>query len=181
MGKDNNWGGGDSNRKAAILEEGLITMFKTKKELYRDEVEDYLADFLDDNFATYTEDGSPGQVAEVLVQMFTQCGKFNFTLANAAIERGTKHPGVPGRASGAARSMPVARGDDDSSSDEEGGSDHRGAPGLSPGVTSAMAEGARAGGMDVEGEEESAGAVGGPDPDGWETVTSKKKGKGGRR
>lgn len=36
--KENNWGGGDSNRKAALLEEELMGMFKTKKEIYKDEV-----------------------------------------------------------------------------------------------------------------------------------------------
>lgn len=36
--QENNWGGGDSERKAALLEEELLTMFKTKKDIYKDEV-----------------------------------------------------------------------------------------------------------------------------------------------
>lgn len=36
--QENNWGGGDSERKAALLEEGVMNMFKTKKEIYKDEV-----------------------------------------------------------------------------------------------------------------------------------------------
>jgi Pre-rRNA-processing protein TSR2 len=55
--QENNWGGGDSNRKAANLEAELIDMFRTKKQLYRDDVEDYLNAYLDDNFGTYAEDG----------------------------------------------------------------------------------------------------------------------------
>lgn len=37
--QENNWGGGDSERKAALLEEGLMNLFKTKKEIYKDEVD----------------------------------------------------------------------------------------------------------------------------------------------
>ena len=36
--QENNWGGGDSERKAVLLEEGLMNLFKTKKEIYKDEV-----------------------------------------------------------------------------------------------------------------------------------------------
>lgn len=36
--QENNWGGGDSERKAAILEEELLNLFRTKKEIYKDEV-----------------------------------------------------------------------------------------------------------------------------------------------
>lgn len=42
--KENNWGGGDSERKALLLEEELANLFKTRKELYRDEVR---VDFLE--------------------------------------------------------------------------------------------------------------------------------------
>ena len=38
MLQENNWGGGDSLRKAALLEEEVITLFRTKKEIYKDEV-----------------------------------------------------------------------------------------------------------------------------------------------
>lgn len=36
--QENNWGGGDSERKASILEEELMNLFRTKKEIYKDEV-----------------------------------------------------------------------------------------------------------------------------------------------
>ena len=54
--QDNNWGGGDSHLKASRLESELIDMFRVRKHLYRDEVEDFLVAFLDDNFGTYAED-----------------------------------------------------------------------------------------------------------------------------
>lgn len=54
--QDNNWGGGDSQQKARSLEAELVEMFRTKKQVYRDEVEDYLNAYLDDHFGTYAED-----------------------------------------------------------------------------------------------------------------------------
>eukprot|EP00904_Undaria_pinnatifida_P002828 jgi/Undpi1/12546/HiC_scaffold_6.g02215.m1 len=127
--KENNWGGGDSNRKAALLEEELMGMFKTKKEIYKDEVEDFLGDFLDDNFSTYAEDESPAQVAAMLVEMFAQCGRFDYTLANAIREedrrlqaKAAAAPGMGAAKSSAVASSVAVKGDheeDDSSSDDE--------------------------------------------------------------
>ncbi|CBN73910.1 conserved unknown protein [Ectocarpus siliculosus] len=167
---ENNWGGGDSERKAALLEEGVMNMFKTKKEIYKDEVENFLADFLDDNFSTYAEDDSPAQVAMMLVEMFSQCGRLDYTLANAvraeeqrllAKEAASASPGSGKKPSSAVASSmavksPGAEEDDSSSSDEDED-------------------------MGGEGGVEGEGAAGGVDADGWATVTGKKAGRGGRR
>eukprot|EP00752_Nemacystus_decipiens_P009657 g8628.t1 len=176
---ENNWGGGDSERKAALLEEGLMNLFKTKKEIYKDEVEDFLADFLDDSFSTYAEDDSPAQVAAMLVEMFAQCGRLDYTLANAvrAEEQrllakkaatpgsGMKPSSSPSVASSRAGKRPGAEDEDDSSSDEDDD-------------------------MEEEEEEEEAGGGGAAgaaaveaavDADGWATVSGKKAAKGRRR
>ncbi|CAM9206340.1 unnamed protein product, partial [Scytosiphon promiscuus] len=133
---ENNWGGGDSERKAAILEEELMNLFRTKKEIYKDEVEDFLSDFLDDNFSTYAEDDSPAHVAAMMVEMFAQCGRLDYTLANAVraeeqrlLEKKAASPGSgmkspASSASAAVTSSVAAKGpgaeeDDDSSSDED--------------------------------------------------------------
>ncbi|CAM9706253.1 unnamed protein product [Ectocarpus fasciculatus] len=165
---ENNWGGGDSERKAALLEEGVMNMFKTKKEIYKDEVENFLADFLDDSFSTYAEDDSPAQVAMMLVEMFSQCGRLDYTLANAVraeeqrlLAKKAASPGSGMKPSSAvASSMAVKRPgaeEDDSSSSSDEDEDM--------------------GGGEAEGE----GAAAGVDADGWATVTGKKAGKGGRR
>lgn len=181
---ENNWGGGDSERKAQLLEEELINMFKTKKELFRDEVEDFLADALDDSFSTYAEDGSPRQVAAMLIDMFAQCGRFDYTLANTVREEEQRRLAREASSGGAraamspsvARSIAVKRDDceDFSSSDEDDDMEGGG------GAASARATGsAAAAGMEVEGGD--GGGKAGPDPDGWETVPNKKSGKGRRR
>ncbi|CAN0030596.1 unnamed protein product [Pylaiella littoralis] len=168
---ENNWGGGDSERKAALLEEELMNLFKTKKEIYKDEVEDFLGDFLDDSFGTYAEDDSPAQVAAMLVEMFAQCGRLDYTLANAvraeeqrllAKKVATPGSGMKPSSSAVASSMagkrPGAEDDESSSSDEDDD----------------MGEVAAAGGG-------GATAAGSVDDDGWATVSGKKAGKGGRR
>eukprot|EP00903_Cladosiphon_okamuranus_P012918 g12061.t1 len=176
---ENNWGGGDSERKAALLEEGLMNLFKTKKEIYKDEVEDFLADFLDDSFSTYAEDDSPAQVAAMLVEMFAQCGRLDYTLANAvraeeqrllAKKATTPGSGVkqsPSVASSRAGKRAGAEEDDSSSSDEDddmGGGEEE--------VGGAGAAGAAAAG---------AAAATAVDADGWSTVSGKKAAKGRRR
>jgi hypothetical protein len=55
--QDNEWGGVESKRKRQLLEDQLIQMFRTRKELYRDQVEDFLTEFLEDEFSTYADDG----------------------------------------------------------------------------------------------------------------------------
>ncbi len=38
------------------MEEELIGQFRTKKEIYREEVEDWLLDYLEDEFSTVADD-----------------------------------------------------------------------------------------------------------------------------
>lgn len=103
----------------------------------------------------------------MLVEMFSQCGRLDYTLANAVraeeqrlLAKNAASPGSGMKPSAAvASSMAVKRpeaGEDDSSSssDED---------------------------EDMGGEGEGEGAAGGVDADGWATVTGKKAGRGGRR
>lgn len=107
------------------------------------------------------------QVAALLVDMFAQCGRLDYTLANTVREeeqrilaRRHANPGSGAKSPAVASSMAV-KGDHDeaesSSSDED----------------------------DDMGEDRGAGAgdeppVAEPNMDGWETVSSKKTGKGRR-
>ena len=91
--------------------------------------------------------------------MFAQCGRLDFTLANAVraeeqrlLERKAAAPGGGTRPDAVSSSMSVkGEGEDDSSSDD-----------------------------DMEEDTEVEGSAG-PDEDGWETVGSKKGGKGRKR
>lgn len=104
----------------------------------------------------------------MLVEMFSQCGRLDYTLANAvraeeqrllAKKPASASPGSGKKPSSAVASSmavkrPGAEEDDSSSSDED---------------------------EDMGGEGEGEGAAGGVDADGWATVTGKKAGRGGRR
>lgn len=110
------------------------------------------------------------QVAVMLVEMFAQCGRFDFTLANRVREAercllGAQPAGggvLPSK-SAVARSVSMKRSNEDgeSSSDEDDD------------MTVANEGGT---GMEVD-----SGKLVGPDPDGWETVPSKRGGKGRQR
>ncbi|CAM9784524.1 unnamed protein product, partial [Chrysoparadoxa australica] len=151
LAMENNWGGGSSQAKAERLLAELLEMFKVKKQLYRDEVEDYLLLFLDQQFHTIAEDGSPAEVAQKLLDMFQQCGKFDFTLVNSTLEQEKKL-----RASGVRSKSVAGKGEDYSGSeDDDDGSD---------------SDGDDAMGVIPEGKAVPAVAKPGPDSDGWETV-----------
>lgn len=113
----------------------------------------------------------PMKVAAMLVEMFAQCGRLDYTLANAvraeeqrllAKKVATPGSGMKPSSSAVASSMagkrPGAEDDESSSSDEDDD----------------MGEVAAAGGG-------GAAAAGSVDDDGWATVSGKKAGKGGRR
>lgn len=109
----------------------------------------------------------------MLVEMFAQCGRFDYTLSNSVraeerrrLEREGAGPGGQAKSPAVARSV-AAKGvyeDDEGSSDED---DEMGEAS------------ATAGGTPREGGEE--GMEMGPDADGWETVPNRKGGKGRRR
>lgn len=156
---DNNWGGGDSVSKAALMEDELINMFKTKKELYRDEIEDYLNACLDDSFGTYAEDGSPAEVATLLLEMFKRCGALDFELVRVTIQKEEASRAQQSRSIRGAGAF-----EEDVESDDDGDSDAE---------------------MTTEGGDSTAMMEEPPKPkvdaDGWETVTPKGKKKGKAR
>jgi len=58
---ENGWGGEEGDAKAAELEQSICGWFAAKGDHYADELEDHLAEFLDDEFAVEAEDGSPAE------------------------------------------------------------------------------------------------------------------------
>eukprot|EP00612_Vaucheria_litorea_P006627 CAMPEP_0171481452 /NCGR_PEP_ID=MMETSP0946-20130122/6753_1 /TAXON_ID=109269 /ORGANISM="Vaucheria litorea, Strain CCMP2940" /LENGTH=178 /DNA_ID=CAMNT_0012013025 /DNA_START=24 /DNA_END=557 /DNA_ORIENTATION=- len=110
---ENNWGGGDSRKKLEQLESKLVEMFRVKKNLYREDIEDFLTAYLDDHFGTYAEDGSPSDVSRILTEIFEQCGRLEFNTVAEIIKKGeekkcSRVESLRGR---------EAFGDDDDSSD----------------------------------------------------------------
>ena len=66
----NQWGGPDSDEKARVLVDKVVTWLHTTKEVYADELEDLLDVELLDEWNTQTEDGSVGQVAQCVAKIF---------------------------------------------------------------------------------------------------------------
>uniref|UniRef100_A0AAY5LAM3 Pre-rRNA-processing protein TSR2 homolog n=1 Tax=Esox lucius TaxID=8010 RepID=A0AAY5LAM3_ESOLU len=75
---DNGFGGVYSQQKADWMVDVLQQYFYDNAILQQDEVEDYIADLMDNEFDTVVDDGSLSQVAQTISQIFTQCqqGKF---------------------------------------------------------------------------------------------------------
>lgn len=76
---ENQWGGSHSQQKADELIDDVLHWFTSKREHYADELEIELDEFLQAEFNTQAEDGSPGEVARSLVAMYQECLVGNFS------------------------------------------------------------------------------------------------------
>lgn len=153
------WGGPSSAERAAALQKEILDLFAGPDKIYKDDVTIVLEDFLETNFNTICEDGSPDELGDLLVTMYRQCGEGDFTIATNALAREfVRHEMV-------SRSQGLEGGDaiDEDEEDEENGQG------------SAM-ETVNEDEMEEEEEEEAPPRV---DADGWETVTKKGNGKRG--
>jgi pre-rRNA-processing protein TSR2 len=72
------WGGMESQEKFDYLVEDVIAMFDGKKRLYKDDIQLFLEDVLEQDFQTICEDGSPGEVGELLCTLYRECGEGDF-------------------------------------------------------------------------------------------------------
>ncbi|KAJ8015869.1 hypothetical protein DPEC_G00001010 [Dallia pectoralis] len=70
---DNGFGGVYGQQKADWMVDVLQQYFYDNANLQQDEVEDYIADLMDNEFDTVVDDGSLSQVAESISQIFMQC------------------------------------------------------------------------------------------------------------
>ncbi|KAM4643643.1 LOW QUALITY PROTEIN: pre-rRNA-processing protein TSR2 homolog [Amazona ochrocephala] len=69
------FGGPQSPEKAAWLVGALLELLSQNPELTEDEVEDFLAEVMDNEFDTAVEDGSLRQVSRELLSVFTRAGR----------------------------------------------------------------------------------------------------------
>ncbi|XP_029463720.1 pre-rRNA-processing protein TSR2 homolog [Rhinatrema bivittatum] len=70
---ENGFGGPHSQEKAEWMVGVLEQYFQTNADLQQHEVEDFLAEILNNEFDTMVEDGSLPQVAQQLCSLFQQC------------------------------------------------------------------------------------------------------------
>ncbi|XP_050840533.1 pre-rRNA-processing protein TSR2 homolog [Serinus canaria] len=66
------FGGPQSSEKAAWLSSALLDFFTQNADLEQEEVEDFLAEVMDNEFDTVVEDGSLQQVSQELVTLFAR-------------------------------------------------------------------------------------------------------------
>ncbi|XP_021422648.2 pre-rRNA-processing protein TSR2 homolog [Oncorhynchus mykiss] len=70
---DNGFGGVYGQQKADWMVDVVQQYFHDNENLQPDEVEDYIADLMNNEFDTVVDDGSLPQVAQKVSQIFTQC------------------------------------------------------------------------------------------------------------
>mmetsp|Transcript_2723 Transcript_2723/g.3876 ORF Transcript_2723/g.3876 Transcript_2723/m.3876 type:complete len:200 (-) Transcript_2723:231-830(-) len=154
---ENNWGGGDSQRKLELMLEQLLPLFQKPKPPFQEDVEDYLEDFLDAQFHTVAEDGSLSEVASIILEMFQKCGVQDMSLVNNVLAR--EQQLLPSQQLG----QKVAdENDDDSDEDMNVGSNAQPTAQLATIVENNMEEVQKGGEAMV-------------DADGWETVSKPRR------
>jgi hypothetical protein len=167
------WGGPTSKQRADDLATEIVEIFAGPDKIYKDDVSLVLEDYLDTQFSTICEDGSPDELGEVFVAMWRQCciGDFSMVTSTLAKEY-VRHEMV-------SRSQGLEGGDAIDEEDEEDATECMTEMVVKHQVEQLAVqalEGQQ--GLDMVQAEEQAPVV---DPEGWETVTrgskTKKKGK----
>lgn len=151
------WGGANSKERADELVTELIQLFLSPEKVYKDDISLILEDYLESQFSTICEDGSPDELGELLCEMWRQCLDGDFTLVHNALAREyVRHEVI-------SQSQGLDNGDiDDDESDEEETADKQ--EGI---ILDTIQE--------IEEEQEKMPLV---DEDGFQTVVRGKKSKG---
>ena len=86
---ESEWGGFDSTTKAENLRASIFEYFdyrkQSKAEITREDLEDKLDIFMEDEFGIVLEDESEKHVAEVIFQLYEKCGNGDFTLSRKLV------------------------------------------------------------------------------------------------
>jgi hypothetical protein len=112
------WGDGDGARNAQLLKEDTLAWLQKRRAATADasDLEELLSDYVNDYFHTLAEDGSPREVATLLISLFQQCASGDLTLAHAVVAQ----PVPTGIEQCLAAPEPEEIDGDDMSDDEEG-------------------------------------------------------------
>jgi pre-rRNA-processing protein TSR2 len=168
------WGGPSSKERAETLNEEIFEMFLGPDKVYRDDISLVLEDYLETEFNTICEDGSPDELGELFVTMWRQCMEGNYTLVTDILAKEyVRHEMV-------SRSQGLVSGDIDDHSDD-GMDDTAVKEAVEEAVTEQIQQtedNNNAGAAGMEDEDDAPPLV---DPDGWETVDRSRKGKNKKR
>jgi pre-rRNA-processing protein TSR2 len=165
------WGGPSSRERAEVLREELLDLFLQPDKVYKDDIGLILEDYLETEFNTILEDGSPDELGELFVTMWRECMEGNFErVTNILAKEFVRHEMVT-------KSQGLASGDIDDGSDD--GADDSELNETVAEEAKLQLEGAGSSlGMIEEEEEEEANPPKLVDPEGWEVVDrSNKKNK----
>jgi pre-rRNA-processing protein TSR2 len=174
---DMGWGNGDGNRNIQLLKEDCLVWLQKRRATSAEpsELEEILADYINDFFHVIAEDGSPREVANLICQLYQQCATGDLTMATHVLS--LPLPGAPVTETCQAAPEPdelhgdMSDGDDDDDDVEGGGGGGGGSFGVGaipPSSSAAMPP--------VMEDEEAAPPL--VDADGWSSV--KPKGRKGR-
>jgi len=127
---ENEWGGRQTRERALALLQRVVDGLLASATVHRDELEDMLDTALMDDFNIEAEDGSPAQVAELLVTLHAEAKAGATTTADAVLQRAAGRGDSswvecppPPKASGDS-----SDDDDDDDDDDEGGGGSGGGP-----------------------------------------------------
>ncbi|XP_048347030.1 pre-rRNA-processing protein TSR2 homolog [Sphaerodactylus townsendi] len=84
---ENGFGGAYSQEKAEWMVGAVEQYFQSNVDLEPDEVDDFLAQMMNNEFDTVIEDGSLSQVSQQLCIFFSQCQQGNWAAVQEAIAR----------------------------------------------------------------------------------------------
>lgn len=165
------WGGPASEEQVEALQYELFELFLSPDKVYRDDVSLILEDYLETQFNTICEDGSPEEIGDLLCLLWSECITGNYGRVNMLIERLAQRK----REEVLRASQGLAKGDEeDSDEDDNDGAENPEAliqeAMAASGALNMIAEG------DEEDEEDAPPLV---DADGFQTVVNTKKGKKG--
>jgi pre-rRNA-processing protein TSR2 len=156
------WGGPDSKQRAEGLQQELLDLFLGSDDVYKDDISLILEDYLEQEFNTICEDGSPEELGEMFCLMWGKCCAGDFTMVTDVLAREyVRHEMV-------SKSQGLSGGDADSDDEEVG---DNGEAMIADAMETIQEE------ETAMQEEEAPPLV---DPDGWEVVSRKnnKKKKG---
>lgn len=155
------WGGPSSSTRAEKLREELIDLFMSPDKVYKDDVSLLLEEYLECEFNTICEDGSPEELGELIVNMWRECCTGNFNLVSDILGREFVRHEMISRSQGIS-----GRGDIADEADDDVDT-----TALEHAVQEEVME------LPVESTMETEEAPVLVDPDGWETVQRSKKSK----
>jgi coenzyme F420-reducing hydrogenase delta subunit len=158
------WGGANGKERAEALKNELVEIFLAPEKVYKDDISLILEDYLETEFSTICEDGSPDELGELFCSMWRQCLDGNYTMVTDILAKEYMRHEVITQSQG------LSAGDiDDGESDDEEGAE---------GMEDTVAEQTQTALQQIQEEnqmEEVEPEVPKVDADGWEIVDRSQK------